>query len=298
MNFMWPSPDDEQPTSQAIEQQSVEATFPSADELHQQASLTGVPPSTAILGGPSTPTAATGMNSMNPITIENRKAGPKVPMIVAAVLTAIGILGVAIAGFAGASMAETLEGIETGPYTFDLTPGEALTHTDDDNAGEMGWYLLIPGDPKADVNNNGLPDACDELGELSITDADGDDIGERVATINCIEGWDYYDIEDQVVVGVICSTTNDQNDGASSLNRCEIGEEIFVSNNNNVSMKVLDQDAMFIPILGEIVGDGALMGTSFFGGCCSLCGGLIALIVGLMRLGGDKQNQHMQFQIQ
>lgn len=232
------------------------------------------------------------------ITVGDEGKGPKVPMIIAAVFLVIGILGIVIAGVAGSSLEETLEDLETAPYTSEITPGEALTHTDDDNAGEMGWYLLIPGDPKADVNNNGIPDACDELGKLNITDGNGDEIGERVATIDCEKDWNYYDISDHVVVGVICSTIMDQNDGASSLNRCKIGEEIFVSNNNNVSMKVVDQDAMFIPVMGEIVGTGALMGTSFFGGCCSLCGGLIALIIGLMRLGGGKQNQQMQFHIQ
>jgi hypothetical protein len=62
-------------------------------------------------------------------------------------------------------------------------------------------------------------------------------------------------------------------------------------------MKVVDLDAMLIPVLGEIVGEGALMGTSFFAGCCSLCGGVIALIVGLMRLGGGKKGQQVQYQI-
>lgn len=222
--------------------------------------------------------------------------GPKVPMIVAAVLVVIGILGFVIGGVAGGALEETLEGIETGPYTSDHVPEEALVHTDDDNAGEMGWYLLISGDPKVDENSNGVPDACDALGTLSITDADGDDISERVATIDCAKRWDYYDIEDHVVVGVICSTINNQEDG-SALNECEIGDEIFVSNSNNVPMKVVDLDAMFIPILGEIVGQGAVMGTSFFAGCCSICGGLIALVVGLMRLGGGKPEQ-IQFQIQ
>jgi hypothetical protein len=224
------------------------------------------------------------------------KKGPKVPMIIAAVFLVIGILGFVIGGIAGAALEETLEGIETGPYTSDHLPEEALIHTDDDNAGEMGWYLLISGDPKADENSNGIPDACDALGPLSITDADGDDIGERVATIDCAKVWDYYDIEDHVVVGVICSTINDQDDGARALNDCEIREKIFVSNNNNVSMKVVDLDAMFIPVMGEIVGEGAVMGTSFFAGCCSICGGLIALVVGLMRFGGNKQPA-IQYQI-
>ncbi len=236
-----------------------------------------------------------GMASQN--VVVSGKKGPKVPMIIAAVFLVIGILGFVIGGVAGATLEETLEGIETGPYTSDHVPAEALVHTDDDNAGEMGWYLLISGDPKADENSNGVPDACDALGSLSITDADGNDIGERVATIDCTKRWEYYDIEDHVVVGVICSTINDQEEGTRALNDCEVGEEIFVSNDNNVSMKVVDLDAMFIPVMGEIVGTGALMGTSFFGGCCSICGGLIALVVGLMRLGGGKQEQ-IQFQIQ
>jgi len=227
--------------------------------------------------------------SAQQITIGNEGKGPKVPMIFAAVFLAIGILAIAISGIAGSALEETLDGIETGPYTTDLLPEEALIHTDEDNARETGWYMLIPGDPKADDDSNGIPDACDDLGQLNITDSDGDDIGERVATIDCAKAWDYYDIEDHVVVGVICSTIKDQDNGASSLNRCEIGEEIYVSNSNNVSMKVVDLDAMLIPVLGEIVGEGALMGTSFFAGCCSICGALIALIVGLLRFGGNKE---------
>lgn len=235
-----------------------------------------------------------GMHSQSVVVAE--KKGPKVPMIIAAIFLVVGILGLAIGGIAGAALEETLEGIETGPYTVDHVPEEALIHTDDDDAGEMGSYLLISGDPKIDENNNGVPDVCDALGPLSITDADGDDISERVATIDCAKDWDYFDIEDHVVVGVICNTLKDQDNGTKALNECEKGEEIFVSNSNNVSMKVVDLDAMFIPIMEEIIGEGALMGASFFAGCCSICGGLIALIVGLTRFGGNKQPA-VQYQI-
>ena len=68
------------------------------------------------------------------ITVGDEGKGPKVPMIIAAVFLVIGILGIVIAGVAGSSLEDTLESIETGPYTSDITPGEALTHTDDDNA--------------------------------------------------------------------------------------------------------------------------------------------------------------------
>ncbi len=229
------------------------------------------------------------------VVVETGKKGPKVPLILAAVFLATGLLGLAIGGIAGADMEETFEGLETGPYTSDLLPGEALTHTDDDNAGEKGWYLLISGDPKEDTNENGVPDACDNLGELSFTDADGDDVGDRVATVDCTAVWDYYDIEGHVIVGVICNTLNDQESETDSFHECEIGQEIFVSNGNNVSMKVVDIDAMILPVLGEIVGSAALMGTSFLAGCCSICGGLVALIIGLLRLGGGKtQTVHYQ----
>jgi len=222
------------------------------------------------------------------VVVDAGKKGPKIPLILAAVFLAIGLLGLAVGGIAGAAMEETFQNLETGPYTSELLQGEALTHTDEDNAGEMGWYLLIPGDPKEDIDENGVPDACDNLGELSFTDPDGDDIGERVATVDCTALWDYYDIEDHVIVGVICNTLVEQEVETDSFNECEIGEEIFVSNANNVSMKVVDIDAMLIPVLGDIVGSAALMGTSFFAGCCSICGGLVALIIGLLRLGGGK----------
>ena len=116
-------------------------------------------------------------------------------MIIAAVFLVIGILGIVIAGVAGSSLEETLKGLETAPYTSDITPGEALTHTDDDNAGEMGWYLLILATQRPMSTTTIFPTHAMSW-VVSITDGDGDDIGRRVATIDCEEGWNYYDISD------------------------------------------------------------------------------------------------------
>ncbi|MGB0516529.1 MAG: hypothetical protein ACPGKR_06295, partial [Poseidonia sp.] len=64
-----------------------------------------------------------------------------------------------------------------------------------------------------------------------------------------------------------------------------------------VNMSVVDLDEMFIPVVEELIGVGILSGGSFFADCCSLCGGIVALIVGLLRFGGGNKQPNMQFQM-
>ena len=62
-------------------------------------------------------------------------------------------------------------------------------------------------------------------------------------------------------------------------------------------MSVVDLDALLIPFVEDAIGAGLLSAAGFGAGCCSMCGGLVALIVGLTRLGGGKPKQNVQFQI-
>lgn len=239
--------------------------------------------------------------SPQPVVVDTTTKGPKIPMIIAAVLIAFGLLGFVIGGIAAASVEETLENLSTADYTTDIGPSGTLVHDDADGAGEAGWYLLIPGDPKADENNNGIIDACEGI-HFSIQDADGDDASERVADISCEyerkgSGADvpYFDIENHIVVAVICNTLPD--DTGEVRHRCEIGESLTVSNDGGVNMSVVDLDEMYIPYLEEIIGGGILSAGSFGAGCCSLCGGIVFLIVGLTRIGGGRQQPNVVYQI-
>ena len=243
-----------------------------------------------------------GMVSQN-VVVGGDEKGPKIPMIIAAILVGFGLLGFVIGAVAGASIEETLSGLSTEEYTTAIGDSSTLVHDDADGAGEEGWYLLIPGDPEADENGNDIMDACEGI-TFTITDAEGDDVSDRVARISCSTNAKergsnayepYFDIEDHIIVARICYTIPTEMEEAE--HRCEIGESFTVSNDAGVNMSVVDLDAMYIPIIDEIIGVGILSGGSFFAGCCSLCGGVIFLIVGLTRLGGGKKTQQVQFQI-
>ena len=273
-------------TTDAVQADAVDTTPTTVSQLPQgtvmQGTQSGIGPQHVMVGGDG--------------------KGPKVPMIIAAVLIGFGLLGFVIGAIAGASVEDTINGLSTAEYTTVIGESGTLVHDDEDGAGEEGWYLLIPGDPEADENGNDIIDACEGI-TFTITDADGNDVGERVARISCDTTGNergsnayepYFDIEDHVIVARICYTIPTETEAE---HRCEIGESFTVSNNAGVNMSVVDLDAMYIPFLGEIIGVGILSGGSFFAGCCSLCGGVIFLIVGLTRVGGGKKTQQVQFQI-
>ena len=193
--------------------------------------------------------------------------------------------------------------LQTMAYTIEFEGNAELTYDDADGLGEEGWYLLIPGDPKADENDNGIIDACEGV-NFSIIDADGEDASERAARFSCSTspteknsnaGEPYWDIKDAIVVARICHTLVDGED--DSGHRCGVGEVFTVSNDAGVSMSAVDLDAMLAPFVDDAIGAGVLSAVGFGSGCCSMCGGLIALIVGLTRLGGGKAQQQVQFQI-
>lgn len=245
-----------------------------------------------------------GMATQN-ITIGDEGKGPKVPMIIAAVLVVIGLIGFGIGAVVGASIEDTFNKLSTVDYTTSIGDSGELTHDDEDGMGEEGWYLLIPGDPKADENDNNIVDACENV-SFSVRDEDGNDVSDRAARISCLmdRGDDtkayepYFDIKDHIIVARICYTMQD--DVGEAEHDCEEGEILKVSNDAGINMSVVDLDAMYIEsgFVEELLTKSGISVVSFGAGCCSACGGLIALIIGLTRLGGKKPATQYQFQIQ
>ena len=239
------------------------------------------------------------------ITIGDEGKGPKVPMIIAAVLVVIGLIGFGTGIAVGASIEDTFDKLSTIDYTTSIGDSGELTHDDEDGLGEEGWYLLIPGDPKADENDNNIVDACENV-SFSVLDGDGNDVSDRTARISCSMGRGddnkayepYFDIEDHIIVARICYTMQD--DVGEAEHDCEEGEVLTVSNDAGINMSVVDLDAMYIEsgFVEELLTKSGISVASFGAGCCSACGGLIALIIGLTRLGGKKPAKQYQFQIQ
>ena len=86
------------------------------------------------------------------VVVGGQGKGPKVPMIVAAVLVAIGLIGFVVGAVVGASIEETFNNLSTVDYTTTIGSSGEVSYTDADGLGEEGYYLLIPGDPNADEN--------------------------------------------------------------------------------------------------------------------------------------------------
>ena len=240
------------------------------------------------------------------ITIGDEGKGPKVPMIIAAVLVVIGLIGFGTGVVVGASIEDTFNLLSTVEYTTAIGESGELIHDDEDGMGEEGWYLLIPGDTKADENKNGIIDACEGV-TFSVLDETGDDASDRTARISCStdrEASDtnlyeqYFDIEDHIIVARICYTMED--DVGEQEHDCREGEVLTVSNDAGINMSVVDLDAMYIEsgFVEELLTKSGISVAAFGAGCCSACGGFIALIIGLTRLGGKKTANQYQFQIQ
>ena len=241
-----------------------------------------------------------------PVMVGNESKSPKLPMIIAAMLLVSGLVGFGIGVAVGGSIEDTFNRLSTVDYTTAIGESGDLTHDDEDGLGEEGWYLLIPGDPEADENNNNIVDACENV-VFSVHDIDGNDVSDRTARISCsldekASGSnlyeEYFDIENHVIVARLCYTITD--DVGVSEHDCEEGEVLTVSNDAGINMSVVDLDAMYIEsgFVEELLTKGAISVVSFGAGCCSACGGLVALVVGLTRLGGTKPEQQVQFQIQ
>ena len=250
------------------------------------------------------------------ITIGDEGKGPKVPMIIASILVVIGLVGFGIGAVVGASIEDTFTNLSTVEYTTQIGVNGTIIHDDADRAGEEGWYLLIPGDPELDENENNRADACEGIqfnitveGEpAAMSDGQGNRINKEVARFSCSmtsgnSDEYYFDIEDHIVIARICYTspsTQDDDGIESGEHDCDIGLEINIENDNGINMSVVDLDAMYIKsgFVEEVLTKGGVSAGSFGAGCCSVCGGFIALIIGLTRLGGKKTAQQFQYQIQ
>lgn len=292
---VWPNPNptnDPEPSTAPTEATSTTGVPPAGS------SLTGVPPSSAFSGG--TPQPATGATNMMPgtgipVVVGNEGKSPKVPFIVAGSLAAIGVICFLISAAIGASAIGAFEDLSTREYTTQHGDSVALTYDDLDGLGEEGWYLLIPGDPKADLNNNGIMDDCEGI-EFSVTDEQGNDVSDRVARISCSTdarsessnaGEPYFDIENHILVARMCFTIEEYNDDGNLTTEhdCSEGERFTFSNNASVNMSVVDLDAMYIPVIESAIGSGLGALTLGATGCFTMCGGLISLIVALTRVG-------------
>ena len=309
---MWPSPEPDHPSPEVDSSASEVggSVNQSMGEQQAQTSVTGVPPSTASFE--RTPqaavTSAPGMSTMAPVTVENPSASPKTPLILSGVMAGLGALALLIAAMFGAAGVSVFDDISTEAYTKAIGDSANLTYEDADGAGEEGWYLLIPGDPNADTDDNGIIDACEGV-NFTITDASGTDVSERMARISCSTdagdrgsnaGEPYFDIDDHVVVARMCHTLEKETARGSweQEHSCTEDEVFTVSNDANITMSVVDLDAMYIPLITKAAGWGGGAFASGAAGCCSLCGGLIALFVGLVRLQGNKKQPAMQFIMQ
>ena len=231
--------------------------------------------------------AQTGVNSHSavPVTIGPEKK-PKVPMIIAGVFAVLGIISFIIASSAGSQAIELWSNLDGDEYTKDVGSSVDIVHTDDDGAGEFGAGVFIIAD-YVDSDSNGMVDACEEF-EVMVTN-NGIDVteGTFLKTCDYDEGNNsatYFGLDGKIQVGTICGTLEvGQN--------CTIGETYTLSNSASTSMFLLDFDDLFGPLLEESIGLGIAAFGGGFAGCCSICIGIIALIVGLLRLGKGKQPQ-------
>lgn len=291
---VWPNPNptnDPEPSTAPAEATSATGVPPVGS------SLSGVPPSSAFTGGLAQP--ATGATTVMPgtgipVVVGDEGKSPKVPFIVAGALAAIGVVSFLISAAIGASAIAAFDDLSTEDYTMQHGNSVTLTYDDDDGLGEEGWYLLIPGDPKADVNNNGIMDDCEGI-VFTVTDGQGNDVSDQVARISCSTdtvaessnaGEPYYDIENHIVVARMCYTIEEYNDAGEYTQEhdCSEGDRFTFSNNASVNMSVVDLDAMFLPVIEEAIGAGIGAFAAGAAGCFTMCGGIIALIVALIRV--------------
>lgn len=291
---VWPNPNptsDPEPSTAPAEATSATGVPPAGS------SVTGVPPSSAFTSGSIQPgTGATNMMPGGgiPVVVGDEGKSPKVPFIVAGALAAIGVVCFLISAAIGASAIGAFEDLSTRGYTTQHGDSVTLTYDDEDGLGEEGWYLLIPGDPKADVNDNGIMDDCEGIA-FTVTDGQGNDVSAQVARISCSTdtvaessnaGEPYFDIEDHIVVARMCYTIEEYNDNGEYTQEhdCSVGDTFTFSNNASVNMSVVDLDAMYIPVIEDAIGAGIGAFAAGAAGCFTMCGGLIALVMALIRV--------------
>ena len=225
-------------------------------------------------------------NSFAPIPVEvGPKKSPKTPMIIAGVFAALAVISLIIASVFGAQVEEIWTDIDSEKYTTEIGTSADIVYDDEDGQGEVGWGIFIDGDYN-DNDENGKVDACETF-VLKVMN-NGTDVTDNVFRYNCVyesnNSATWLGMDGKIEIGTVCSTLDESHN-------CKIGETYTISNNDSKTMVLFDYDDLFGPLLEDSIGLGLMAGVSGGAGCCSICVGVIALVVGLTRLGGGKQPQ-------
>jgi len=252
-----------------------------------ESSIYGTNPEGANPTGAQPVGAQIGVNSFSPVPIEiGPKKTPKTPMIIAGVFAALGVISLIIATVFGAQVEEIWTDIDGEKYTTEIGTSADIVYDDEDGMGEVGWGIFIDGDYN-DNDGNGAVDACETF-VLKVMN-NGTDITDKVFKSNCVYDESnnsaiWLGMDGKIEIGTVCSTLDESHS-------CEIGETYTISNNDSKTMFLFDYDELFGPLLEDSIGLGLMAAVSGGAGCCSMCIGIIALIIGLTRLGKDKQPQ-------
>ncbi len=225
-------------------------------------------------------------NSFAPIPVEvGPKKSPKTPMIIAGVFAALAVISLIIASVFGAQVEEIWTDIDSEKYTTEMGTSADIVYDDEDGQGEVGWGIFIDGDYN-DNDENGKVDACETF-VLKVMN-NGTDVTDNVFRYNCAyesnNSATWLGMDGKIEIGTVCSTLDESHS-------CKIGETYTISNNDSKTMVLFDYDELFGPLLEDSIGLGLMAAVSGGAGCCSICVGVIALVIGLTRLGGGKQPQ-------
>ena len=225
-------------------------------------------------------------NSFAPIPVEvGPKKSPKTPMIIAGVFAALAVISLIIASVFGAQVEEIWTDIDSEKYTTEMGTSADIVYDDEDGQGEVGWGIFIDGDYN-DNDENGKVDACETF-VLKVMN-NGTDVTDNVFRYNCVyesnNSATWLGMDGKIEIGTVCSTLDESHS-------CKIGETYTISNNDSKTMVLFDYDELFGPLLEDSIGLGLMAAVSGGAGCCSICVGVIALVIGLTRLGGGKQPQ-------
>jgi hypothetical protein len=229
-------------------------------------------------------------NSFAPIPVEvGPKKSPKTPMIVAGIFAALGVISLIIAAVSGAQVEEIWTDIDGEKYTTEIGTSADIVYDDEDGEGEIGWGIFIDGDYN-DNDENGEVDACETF-VLKVMN-NGTDITDKVFKSNCVYNSNnsaiWLGLDGKIEIGTVCNTLGDIEGDSRS---CKIGETYIISNNDSKTMFLFDNDEFFGTMFEDSFAPGLMAAVSGGAGCCSICVGVIALVVGLTRLGGGKQPQ-------
>ena len=227
-------------------------------------------------------------NSFAPIPVEvGPKKSPKTPMIIAGVLAAIGVISLIISSVVGSQIIDIWTELDGAEFTTEIGNSTEMIYDDPDGMGESGWGIFIVGD-YVDTDSNGRVDACENF-DVTVMNNEID-VTNQTLTSACEYDKDnntaaWLGLDGMIEIGTVCGTI-DHDDII-----CKIDETYAISTNNSESMSLCDYDEVFGPIMEETIGLGIASAAVGGAGCCTMCFALVALVVGLTRLGGGKQPQ-------